>query len=237
MRLVRSSSDTRKVCDNISTVRRNPGLHVDLKQYFTWMDWFHVGAHDPPSSSTFHAVTLEQPTDRAHWATLWAGVFLHGGNRSLTGGQCGRIKMRPIPNTTYNDGQTERMIMVRVEQLMKKDLVVVEAGTSIVEAAKLMKSYSVGSVLVSMKGRIVGIVTESDVVRKFVGAEKVPFFMPVEDIMSSPVVGIEANRPVTEAADLMDRHRTRHLGVTKAGALVGVVSVRDFLKPVAVDEL
>ncbi len=127
--------------------------------------------------------------------------------------------------------------MIRVEQLMRKDLVTVDAGASVVEAAKLMRSYNVGSVLVATKGRIVGIVTESDVVRKFVGAEKVPFFMPVEDIMSSPVLGIEAHRPVTEAADLMDRHRTRHLGVTKAGALVGVVSVRDFLKPVAIDEL
>jgi CBS domain-containing protein len=127
--------------------------------------------------------------------------------------------------------------MVKVEQLMRKDLVAVDAGTSIVEAAKLMRSYNVGSVLVSLKGRIVGIVTESDVVKKFVGADKLPFFLPVEEIMSSPVVGIEGCRPVTEAADLMNRYRTRHLGVTRAGALVGVVSVRDFLKPVAVDDL
>ena len=115
--------------------------------------------------------------------------------------------------------------MVKVEQLMRKDLVSVDAGTSVVEAAKLMRSYNIGSVLVSQQGRIVGIVTESDVVKKFVGAEKVPFFLPVEDIMSSPVVGIEANRPLTEAADLMNKHRTRHLGVTQSGALVGVVSV------------
>ena len=127
--------------------------------------------------------------------------------------------------------------MIRVEQLMRKDLVTLDAGASVVEAAKLMRSYNVGSVLVATKGRIIGLVTESDVVRQFVGAEKVPFFMPVEDIMSSPVLGIEAHRPVTEAADLMDRHRTRHLGVTQAGALVGVISVRDFLKPVAIDEL
>jgi len=127
--------------------------------------------------------------------------------------------------------------MVTVEHLMKQDLVTVDVGTSVVEAAKLMKACNVGSVLVSQKGRIVGIVTESDVVKKFVGAEKVPYFIPVEDIMSSPVVGIEARRPITEAADLMNRHRTRHLGVTKSGTLVGMVSVRDFLKPVSVDEL
>ncbi|SLM46681.1 conserved protein of unknown function [Nitrospira japonica] len=126
--------------------------------------------------------------------------------------------------------------MVTVGQLMKQDLVTVDTGTSVVEAAKLMKACNVGSVLVSQENRIVGIVTESDVVRKFVGVDRVAYFTPVESIMSSPVLGIEARRPITEAADLMNKHRTRHLGVTKAGAIVGVVSVRDFLQPVAVDD-
>jgi CBS domain-containing protein len=126
--------------------------------------------------------------------------------------------------------------MVTVGQLMKQDLVTVDTGTSVVEAAKLMKACNVGSVLVSQKGRIIGIITEADIVKKFVGADRVAYFIPVEEIMSSPVVGIEAKRPITEAADLMNRHRTRHLGVTKAGTIVGVVSVRDFLQPVSVDE-
>jgi len=126
--------------------------------------------------------------------------------------------------------------MVTVGNLMKKELVTVDAGTSVVEAAKLMKACNVGSVLVSQEGQIVGIVTESDVVRKFVGAGKAPWFVPVEDIMSSPVLGIEERCPITEAAELMNKHHTRHLGVTKSGALVGVVSVRDFLQPVSVDD-
>ena len=126
--------------------------------------------------------------------------------------------------------------MLTVGTLMKKELVTVDAGTSVVDAAKLMKTCNVGSVLVSEKGQIVGIVTESDVVRKFVGADKAPYFIAVEDIMSSPVLGIEERRPITEAAELMNRHHTRHLGVTKSGALVGVVSVRDFLQPVSVDD-
>ena len=48
--------------------------------------------------------------------------------------------------------------------------------------------------------------------------------------MSSPVP-IEERRPLTEAADLMDKHRTLHLGVTKEGSLIGMVSVRDFSGP------
>ena len=126
--------------------------------------------------------------------------------------------------------------MVTVGQLMKKDLITVDAGTSVVETAKLMKACDVESVLVSNQSRIVGIVTESDIVKKVIGSDRSPYFIPAEDIMSSPIVGIEERRPLTEAADLMDKHQSRHLGVTKGGTVVGVLSVRDLLRPVSLDE-
>ena len=126
--------------------------------------------------------------------------------------------------------------MVTVGNLMQKDMVTVEVGTSVVEVAKLMRAYNVESVLVARQAQIIGLVTESDIVKKFVGAEKAAYFVPIEEIMSSPIPGIEERRPLTEAADLMDRHRTLHLGVTKGGSLVGLVSVRDFLRPVSIDE-
>lgn len=126
--------------------------------------------------------------------------------------------------------------MVTVGNLMRTQPVTVEVGTSVVETARLMRAANVESVLVTCQDRIIGLVTESDVVKKFVGAEKAPYFVPVEDIMRSPVPGIEERQPLTEAADLMDKHRTLHLGVTKGGALIGLVSVRDFLRPVSIDE-
>ena len=76
--------------------------------------------------------------------------------------------------------------MVTVGNLMQKEPVMVDAGTSVVEAAKLMKACNVESVLVARQAQIIGMVTESDVVKKFVGAEKVSYFVPVEEIMSSP---------------------------------------------------
>ena len=126
--------------------------------------------------------------------------------------------------------------MITVGQLMKKELVTVDTGTSVIEAAKLMKACNVGSVLISHEGRVIGIVTESDIVRKVVGSDRGPYFIPVEDIMSSPIVGIEERCLLTEAADLMNRHQTRHLGVTKGGSVVGILSVRDLLRPVSIDE-
>jgi CBS domain-containing protein len=126
--------------------------------------------------------------------------------------------------------------MVTVGQLMRTDMITVDTGTSVVDTAKLMKVCNVESVLVSDRHRIVGIVTESDIVKKVVGSDRSPYFIPIEEIMSSPVVGIEERRPLTEAADLMNKHRSIHLGVTKNGAMVGILSVRDMLHPVSVDE-
>ena len=126
--------------------------------------------------------------------------------------------------------------MVTVGNLMRHKMVTVDVGTSVIEVAKLMTTCNVESILVTRQARIIGLVTESDVVRKFVGAEKAVYFVPVEAIMSSPVLGIEQQRPLTEAADLMNKHHTLHLGVTRHGTLIGIVSVRDFLQPVSADK-
>lgn len=78
--------------------------------------------------------------------------------------------------------------------------------------------------------------TESDIVRKVVSIHGFSEYTPVETIMSSPVIGLEKNRPLFEAADSMERAGTRHLAVTDGEDIIGVLSVRDLLHPVAIDE-
>lgn len=126
--------------------------------------------------------------------------------------------------------------MITVGQIMTHGVIHIEAGTSAIEAAKLMAARKVGSVFVRRHNRFVGIVTEPDIVRKVVGADLVPYYIPVEEIMSSPILGIDERRPITEAADLMEQHGTRHLAVFKADEIVGILSVRDLLHPVSIDE-
>jgi CBS domain-containing protein len=119
---------------------------------------------------------------------------------------------------------------------MKHNLAKVPCGAPVLEAAKIMRERRIGSVFVEQRGRIVGIVTEADVVRKVVADCHCPQNVLVQDVMSSPVIGIDATRPLTDAADLMDRNQTRHLAVMRSGDIVGVLSVRDLLRPVAIDE-
>ncbi|MER3422552.1 MAG: signal transduction protein [Nitrospiraceae bacterium] len=126
--------------------------------------------------------------------------------------------------------------MVTASHLMKHNLAKVPYSASVSEAARVMRERKIGSVFVERKLQIVGIVTETDIVREVVGAGRVPDTMIVADIMSSPVIGIDATRPITEAADLMERNGTRHLAVLQSGDIIGVLSVRDLLHPVSIDE-
>lgn len=126
--------------------------------------------------------------------------------------------------------------MVTISQLMTRDLVKVQAGTSVDKAAKMMTECNVGSLFVEQNERLVGIVTEPDIVRKVVGESRQPYVVQVESIMSTPVIGIHERRPITEAAELMQQHGTRHLAVMKSGAIVGVLSLRDLLQPVSDDD-
>ena len=126
--------------------------------------------------------------------------------------------------------------MVTTMHLMKNNLAKVSCGAPAIEAAKVMRERHIGSVFVEQHGHIVGIVTEADIVRKVVADCHWPQNVLVQDIMSSPVIGIDAGRPIMDAADLMDRHQIRHLAVMRSGEIVGILSVRDLLRPVAIDE-
>ena len=127
--------------------------------------------------------------------------------------------------------------MVRIEKLMKRNLVSVRSDETAFGACLLMRVLNVGSVFVKEQDDIIGIVTESDIVKKVVSMSRIPEHTPVTQVMSAPVIGINHDRVVFEAADMMQQHGTRHLAVTRADEIVGVLSVRDMLHPVAVDDL
>lgn len=126
--------------------------------------------------------------------------------------------------------------MVPVKQIMSKVLLKIDSQSTIQEAAKVMKRERVGSILVTQGDQVSGIITETDIVQKLVAANLDPVNTRVEMVMSSPLLTIEADRSVSEANDLMDRKHVRHLGVTEAGKIVGMISVRDLLHPLYLEE-
>ena len=119
--------------------------------------------------------------------------------------------------------------MSPVSSIMTKNPKTVSPTTSVVSAAKTMKSARISALFVKKGKQLVGIVTDTDIVRRAVSSGKPLGKLTVEKIMTSPIRSIEAGSPIDDAQDMMGDHSIRHLGVTRNGEIVGVVSVRDLL--------
>ena len=84
----------------------------------------------------------------------------------------------------------------------------------------------IGAIIVVEEGRPVGIITEKDVLERVIMKNRNMYTTTAKEVMSSPLISIESERPIKEAIELMRRHNIRRLAVTANGALVGLVTER-----------
>lgn len=94
----------------------------------------------------------------------------------------------------------------------------------------LMAKENTGSIVVVENNQPVGIVTEKDMLQKLVKPGKNPELTPAEDVMSKPLLTIDAERTVADALEMLQRHRIRRLVVTRGGTLVGLTTERRLLE-------
>lgn len=113
--------------------------------------------------------------------------------------------------------------------LMNRDLKKISHTTTIQEASRIMGIQKVGSLLIEQEGQLVGILTETDVVRKAASKGMDIKKDAVDLIISKPIISIEITRSPQDAFDLMGEVGVRHLGITERGKVVGILSVRDLL--------
>jgi len=114
--------------------------------------------------------------------------------------------------------------MVPLEKIVK-----VDRDVSVKTAAEMMRDNGIGSIFITSGEEIIGILTDTDLVRRVVAAGADPLTTTVEKIMSAPIASIEGNRTLLDANDLMAKQHIRHLGITKDGKMAGMISVRDLV--------
>lgn len=121
-------------------------------------------------------------------------------------------------------------LTVRVRDALDTKLVKIEKDRPAIEALKLMIDNGVWSVLVTDKGAIVGVMTERDFIRRCILKGYDPNKTPVERLMTSPLITIEADRPLGEALQLMTMKGIRRLYVTEGGKIIGRVTQTELLE-------
>lgn len=121
---------------------------------------------------------------------------------------------------------------MNVEQVLWPRIVAISPEDALIDAAWKMREHEVSCALVMSGNDLDGIVTERDLLRAYVDGASLTL-TPVIDYMTRRPRTIEAGTEVTDAAALMLRIAARHLPVTKAGRVVGMVSSRDLLAVLA----
>ena len=116
-----------------------------------------------------------------------------------------------------------------VEDVMIKNVITVEESASIKNAAKKMSEANVGSILVTKNNEPIGIITETDFVRRY-AAMGVSLSNMVEDIMTLSLITINPNDTIWEAAESMKTHNIHKLPVIKDKKIVGIITNSDLVK-------
>jgi CBS domain-containing protein len=117
-----------------------------------------------------------------------------------------------------------KSVMIALEKIRTAD-----RDTPIKVGAEQLRDHNIGSLFVTKANDIIGILTDTDIVRRCVAAGVDPNKGTVEQIMSAPIVMIDENKTLLDANDLMAQSHVRHLGVSRNSKLVGMISVRDLV--------
>ena len=122
--------------------------------------------------------------------------------------------------------------MPTVTDFMTTNVITIGVNETVLYAAKLMHQQDVGD-LVVVEGNVPkGIVTERDLVRRVMALKK-PLDTKVSEIMSDPLITIEDQASIREAARKMVKYKIRRLPVTRNTVLVGIIVASDFAKHIS----
>lgn len=123
--------------------------------------------------------------------------------------------------------------MDRVSDVLKGKtgtLLTIASDESVYDMVKQMVDANVGSLLVTVGGRIEGIVTERDYLRRVTLEGRTDKDTPVSEIMTSPLIVVTPETPVDECMAIMTDRRIRHMPVVEEGEVVSLVSIGDLVK-------
>ncbi len=120
--------------------------------------------------------------------------------------------------------------MILVRDVMAKSVKTIKVDDSVFDAVVKMNKFDIGSVIVMNGNRPVGIITGKNVLTKVVEPRIDPTLIRAKDAMSSPLVTVNADSTIEEAAVTMSRKHIKKLAVLEKDKLVGVISTSDIVK-------
>jgi len=117
-----------------------------------------------------------------------------------------------------------------VKDVMSSPVFTIDEDAAANEAARLMDEHELGCIIVTSKeGKPLGIITERDLVKRVLAKNARASRLSAKDVMTSPLITVDPDETLSEAARRMSALNVRRLGVMYKGNLVGIISSKDIL--------
>ena len=117
-----------------------------------------------------------------------------------------------------------------IKEIMTRDVRACEPNATVADAAKVMAQGDVGPVPIVEDGRLVGIVTDRDIVVRVVAEGRDPNATTVKEIASTELVTVSPGDELDEALNLLAKRQVRRLPVVEGDRLVGIVAQADIAR-------
>lgn len=117
-----------------------------------------------------------------------------------------------------------------LSELMIKNVKSIEFGATIDEAARKMAEANIGSLIITEGEKLLGILTERDILKEVVAKNVRPSDVGVEEVMAYPLISMPPDTPVSLAIEKMSKLRIRRMPVMEKGKLLGIVCARDVFR-------
>jgi CBS domain-containing protein len=116
---------------------------------------------------------------------------------------------------------------MKIREIMTRNVVSGQPESSLEQIAMMMRDNDTGVIPIVDRNKLMGVVTDRDIVVRCIAEGKDPVEAKAEDVLSEDLQTIEPDADIDDAADLMSEHQIRRLPVVEKGKLVGMLSLGD----------
>jgi len=114
-----------------------------------------------------------------------------------------------------------------VKEAMTKNVITIDQSATILEASNLYRDKKIGCLIITENSKIVGIVTERDLIERTICMLRDPENTRIGDIMSRDIKTVHALETIEKALEIMENYNIKKLPVVKQDDIVGIITVTD----------
>jgi CBS domain-containing protein len=119
-------------------------------------------------------------------------------------------------------------LILKVEDVMVEGVITIDSDATVMKAVSLMNENEIGCIVVTRRGKAVGIITERDLLTRVIVKSKNPKKMKVREVMTKPLISGHPDMDLEEATKLMFKMKIKKLPVVESeGRLTGLITLTD----------